>query len=59
MHLPAEEDARSRYAVIDAVDPNRLMVDLNEEAVMLGEQEGLTEAVVSDLTARAVTVQTI
>lgn len=45
--------------MIDAVDPNRLMVDLNEEAVMLGEQEGLTEAVVSDLTARAVTVQTI
>ena len=43
----------------DAADQDGLFRDLQEEAAMLGEQEGLTEGVLSDLTAKAVNSQTV
>ena len=57
--LPTEEETRIRFATADAADQDGLFRDLQEEAAMLGEQEGLTEGVLSDLTAKAVNSQTV
>ena len=51
--LPSEEDSRRRYAIIDPANQNGLSRDLEEEAAVLSQREGLSEGIIETLTAKA------